>query len=50
MSEYLPYIILNYFGNFHILWYLGPILNQFDTMITIFNHFWETMKIQIYSL
>ena len=50
MSEYLPFIILNYFGNFHILWYLGPILNHLGPIITIFNHFWKKMKIQLYSL
>ena len=43
-------IILDYFGHFHMLCYFVPILNHFGPIIKNFNHFWETMKIQIYSL
>ena len=33
-----------------ILCYFGPISNHFGPIITICNHFWETIRIQIYLL
>ena len=38
------------FWPFSYLRYFGPILNHFGPIKTMFNHFWETMKIPIYSL
>ena len=35
----MPNIVLDFFGNFNILCYFGPILNHFGPIITIFNHF-----------
>ena len=42
-----PRFFQDNFGHFYILCYFGPILNHFGTIITSFNNFWETMKIQI---
>ena len=48
--QYMPKIVLEFFGDFHILCYFGPLLTHFGPIITISNNFWETLKIEMYLL
>ena len=50
ISDYIPKIVLDNFGNFYILCYFRPMLDNVEPIITIFNNFWETQKILIYLL
>ena len=50
ISDYMPKIVFDYLGNFHISVYFGHIFTHFGPIITVFNNFWETLKIQMYSL
>ena len=49
ISDFMPKIVLDYLGDFHISCYFGHMYNHFGSIITVFNNFWETLKIQMYS-